>query len=211
MQISAQQLAELLARHRARAGRHHPGTGERDGRRAQRPHRPRAAERRAPARSPAADADRPAGARAALHAGPRRARTPPAIVRDLERLLRARAAAAGAGENLDFSAAAALEVLRLRRETTACASRACEARPSFTSGPVKPSISSASEASNAGPAMRSQLLSEYLVQRIAVCAPAASLRATSSAFACSSASSQASETRPMRSASSPLIVSQVSR
>src|SRR6185503_12637234 len=57
-----------------------------------------------------------------------------------------------------------------------------EARPSFTSGPVKPWISSASEASNAGPAMRSQLLSEYLVQRSAVWGPATSLRATSSAF-----------------------------
>ena len=51
--------------------------------------------------------------------------------------------------------------------------------------------------------MRSQLLRLYLVQRSAVCAPAASLRATSSAFACSSASSQHSDTRPMRSASSP--------
>ena len=63
----------------------------------------------------------------------------------------------------------------------------------------------------AGPAIRSQLFSEYLVQRIAVWAPEAILRATSSAFACSSASSQASETNPIRSASSPLICSQVRR
>ena len=47
----------------------------------------------------------------------------------------------------------------------------CEARPSFTSGPMKPSISSAVEASNDGPIMRSQLLSAYLVKRIEVCAP----------------------------------------
>src|SRR4051812_22376784 len=87
----------------------------------------------------------------------------------------------------------------------------CEATPSFASGPVKPSTSSASEASNAGPAIRSQLLSEYLVQRSAVCAPAASSRATSSAFVCSSDSSQVRDTRPIRSASSPLMVLQVSR
>src|SRR6059058_2560328 len=87
----------------------------------------------------------------------------------------------------------------------------CEATPSFASGPVKPSTSSASDASKAGPAMRSQLLSEYLVHRSAVCAPPASLRATSSAFACSSLSSQVSEMRPSRSASSPLICSQSRR
>ena len=54
-----------------------------------------------------------------------------------------------------------------------------EARPSFTSGPAKPMNSSASEVSKAGPACRSQLFSEYLVQRIAVCEPSASLSATS--------------------------------
>ena len=67
--------------------------------------------------------------------------------------------------------------------------------------------SSASEVSKLGPAMRSQLFSEYLVQRIAVCEPAASLLATSKALAISSASSTHSDTRPMRSASSPDTVS----
>jgi hypothetical protein len=52
-------------------------------------------------------------------------------------------------------------------------------RPSRTSGPAKPMNSSASEVSNAGPACRSQLLSEYLVQRIAVWLPEASRSATS--------------------------------
>src|SRR6516165_4003005 len=58
-----------------------------------------------------------------------------------------------------------------------------------------------SEASKIGPAARSQLLSAYLVQRIAFGAPSASRTATSSARVCSSASGTASETRPMRSAS----------
>ncbi len=52
--------------------------------------------------------------------------------------------------------------------------------------------------------MRSQLFSAYLVQRIAVCDPAASRRATSKARSTSSSSSTVSDTSPMRSASSPL-------
>ena len=52
--------------------------------------------------------------------------------------------------------------------------------------------------------MRSQLLSAYLVQRIALCDPAASRRATSKARSTSSDSSTASDTGPIRSASSPL-------
>src|SRR5690348_15183706 len=43
----------------------------------------------------------------------------------------------------------------------------CDATPSRTSAPLKPSISSASEVSKVGPAMRSQLLRLYLVQRMA--------------------------------------------
>ena len=58
----------------------------------------------------------------------------------------------------------------------------CAASPSATSGPVKPNISSASDVSKAGPACRSQLLSEYLVQRIALCAPSASRVAISTAL-----------------------------
>ncbi|MOA69569.1 hypothetical protein D3C78_1978330 [compost metagenome] len=55
--------------------------------------------------------------------------------------------------------------------------------------------------------MRSQLFSEYLVQRMAVCDPAASLLATSKARVMSSASSTHSDTSPIRSASSPVTVS----
>src|SRR5215472_15881055 len=87
----------------------------------------------------------------------------------------------------------------------------CEAKPSFTSGPVKPRNSSASEVSKVGPIARSQLLSAYLVQRIAVCAPSASRVAISTALASSSVSSTAREIRPMRSASSPSTWSQSSR
>src|SRR5215471_9958833 len=68
--------------------------------------------------------------------------------------------------------------------------------PSRTSGPVKPSISSASEASKVGPAIRSQLLRLYFVQRSADCDPRARRRATSSALSASSLSSTLSETRP---------------
>ena len=53
------------------------------------------------------------------------------------------------------------------------------ATPSCTSGPAKPMNSSASEVSKLGPAWRYQLLSDYLVQRMAVVLPAASLSATS--------------------------------
>ena len=51
--------------------------------------------------------------------------------------------------------------------------------PSCTSGPPKPINSSARLVSNAGPAWRSQLLSEYFVQRMAVWLPAARRSATS--------------------------------
>lgn len=44
----------------------------------------------------------------------------------------------------------------------------CDARPSFTSGPVKPRNSSANDASKVGPIARSQLFNAYLVQRIAL-------------------------------------------
>jgi len=64
--------------------------------------------------------------------------------------------------------------------------------------------SRASELSKVGPIMRSQLLSAYLVQRIAVCEPMVSRVAISNALSRSWASSTASATRPMRSASSPL-------
>jgi len=86
-----------------------------------------------------------------------------------------------------------------------------EAMPSCTSGPVKPRNSSASEVSKLGPAMRSQLLSAYFVQRSAVGEPAASRRETSCALSISASSSTQSETRPMRSASSPESGSQSSR
>src|SRR5262245_7242954 len=86
-----------------------------------------------------------------------------------------------------------------------------EDRPSRTSGPVKPSISSASEASKVGPAIRSQLLRLYLVHRRADCDPRARRRATSSALSASSGSSTQSETRPILSASSPLTSSHSSR
>src|SRR5882757_8638548 len=55
------------------------------------------------------------------------------------------------------------------------------AMPSTTSGPEKPRLSSASEASKIGPAVLSQLFNEYLVHRIELCAPAASFFATSRA------------------------------
>lgn len=53
--------------------------------------------------------------------------------------------------------------------------------PSRTSGPANPMNSSASEVSKVGPARRNQLLSAYLVQRMAVCEPAASRSAISKA------------------------------
>src|SRR4029450_10533939 len=62
---------------------------------------------------------------------------------------------------------------------------------------------SAREASKVGPAMRSQLLRAYLVQRTALWEPPASLTATSRATSCSSASSTHRDTSPIRSASSP--------
>jgi hypothetical protein len=58
---------------------------------------------------------------------------------------------------------------------------------------------------------RYQWLSVCLVQRMADCAPPASWTATSRARYCTRSSSTHSETRPMRSASSPVRVSQVSR
>ena len=58
---------------------------------------------------------------------------------------------------------------------------------------------------------RNQWFRVCLVQRIADWAPLASCTATSSARSCTSSSSTQSETRPMRSASSPVSVSQVSR
>jgi len=54
----------------------------------------------------------------------------------------------------------------VRRDFTA-------ATPSRTSAPKNPSISSASDASKAGPAVRSQLFSARLVHRSACCGPAA--------------------------------------
>ncbi len=54
-----------------------------------------------------------------------------------------------------------------------------EATPSRTSGPPKPMNSKAKEVSNAGPAWRSQLFKAYLVQRMALWLPLASLSATS--------------------------------
>ena len=59
--------------------------------------------------------------------------------------------------------------------------------------------------------MRSQLLRAYLVQRMAVGAPRASLRATSIPVSNSAASSTARATSPMRSASSPVIGSHSSK
>src|SRR5262249_10829828 len=85
--------------------------------------------------------------------------------------------------------------------------RAFRAKPPAPSGawcPRKPRNSMPSEASKTGPAARSQLLRAYLVHRIAVGAPSARRTATSVARACSSPSGTASETRPMRAASSPV-------
>ena len=53
--------------------------------------------------------------------------------------------------------------------------------PSTTSGPKKPRVSRASDASKIGPAARSQLFYVYLLNLMALCAPAASLIATFSA------------------------------
>ena len=65
--------------------------------------------------------------------------------------------------------------------------------------------SSASEVSKFGPAMRSQLFNAYLVQRIALGLPFDNSMAVSSAVEYSSSSATQSETRPILSASSPLI------
>ena len=51
-----------------------------------------------------------------------------------------------------------------------------DAMPSRTSGPVKPRNSRANEVSKVGPARRSQLLSEYLVKRMALALPFAYLQ-----------------------------------
>jgi hypothetical protein len=59
--------------------------------------------------------------------------------------------------------------------------------------------------------MRITLLSEYLVKRIAACAPSARFLAMRSASSWSASSSTHLEIRPMRSASSPSSDSQVSR
>ena len=76
---------------------------------------------------------------------------------------------------------------------------------------MKVSISSARDWSKMGPAMRSQLLSERLVQRIACWAPVASLSATSKALGSTSAGGTHRLTSPMRSASRPSTKSLVSR
>src|SRR5690606_11717442 len=83
--------------------------------------------------------------------------------------------------------------------------------PSATSGPVNPRNSMASEASNAGPARRSQLLSAYLVSRMASGEPAASLTAISRAVSWTASSSAQRLTSPIRSACSPVTGSQSSR
>src|SRR5262249_56982183 len=63
----------------------------------------------------------------------------------------------------------------------------CEARPSRTSGLENPKNSSANDVSNVGPAARSQLLSAYLVQRMALGAPSARRGPVSPAVASRSA------------------------
>src|ERR1700733_8133747 len=79
-----------------------------------------------------------------------------------------------------------------------------DAKPSTGSGPENPNISSATEASNVGPARRNQLLSEYLVHCIAAGAPSANRVATDNAVSWSAASSTANETSPNCSAFSPV-------
>jgi hypothetical protein len=71
--------------------------------------------------------------------------------------------------------------------------------------------SSASEASNAGPAARSQLLSAYLVKRTAVGGSRTSFSHTPRAVSITLSSSTHRLARPMRSASSPVTVSHSSR
>ena len=78
-----------------------------------------------------------------------------------------------------------------------------EARPSRISGPTKPSLYNAVEATNAGPMARSQSLSAYLVQRIELGAPAARRAAISTAWSWSASSSTHNDTRPHGSASTP--------
>src|SRR5205814_1860094 len=72
----------------------------------------------------------------------------------------------------------------------------CDARPSRGSGPPKPSISNASDASKIGQAWRNQLFSACLVIRTAEGAICDRPIATSSALACNSPSSTHMETRP---------------
>lgn len=67
------------------------------------------------------------------------------------------------------------------------------------------------EASKIGCAVRYQWLRDRLVQLMALVGPAARTVATRSASVCTSASSTHLDTRPIRSASSPVSASQVSR
>ena len=62
-----------------------------------------------------------------------------------------------------------------------------------------------------GPAILSQLFSDRFVQRMASCEPAARLLATRSASPSTSSRGTALLTMPSRSASSPVIISPVSR
>jgi hypothetical protein len=65
--------------------------------------------------------------------------------------------------------------------------------------------------SKIGPAILSQLFSARLVQRMASCEPAARLSATRSASPRTWSRGTALLTRPIRSASAPVIISPVSR
>src|SRR5581483_10462897 len=69
----------------------------------------------------------------------------------------------------------------------------------------------ATDTSKIGPAVRSQPLRAYFVQRTALCDSDASFRATANARSCNSSSGTHNDTRPIRSASSPLTGSQVIR
>ena len=96
-------------------------------------------------------------------------------------------------------------------EVAAGASRARAATPSCTSGPAMSRNSSASDASNAGPATRSQLLSASFVWRDRGLRAVGEPGAIASARSSSSSSGTQSETSPMRSASTPSSGSQRSR
>src|SRR5260370_3936751 len=85
------------------------------------------------------------------------------------------------------------------------------ATPSAKSALKKLIISIASDASKAGPATRSQLLSERLVNRTACCGPRASLCATSIALSSSLSAGTQRLTSPIRSSSLPSIKSAVIR